>query len=83
MLCYSSHYPSICDNIINILLALLSPYNHEIIGNHQCGFQCKRSTTDQIFCIHQKIEKKLEYNETVHRLFIDFKIFIDFKKGYD
>jgi hypothetical protein len=24
---------------------------HEIIGHHQCGFQCIKSTTDQIFCI--------------------------------
>jgi hypothetical protein len=27
--------------------------------------------TDQIFCIHQILEKKLKYNETVHQLFID------------
>jgi hypothetical protein len=36
-----------------------------------------RSTTDQIFCIHQILEKKWEYNETVHQLFIDPK------KAYD
>jgi hypothetical protein len=35
--------------------------------------------TDQIlitffFCIHQIQEKKREYNETIHQLFIDFKI---------
>jgi hypothetical protein len=36
-----------------------------------------RPTTDQMFCIHQILEKKLEYNETVHYLFIDFK------KAYD
>jgi hypothetical protein len=28
---------------------------------------------DQIFCIRQILEKKWEYNETVHQLFIDFK----------
>jgi hypothetical protein len=33
--------------------------------------------TDQIFCINQILEKKWEYNETVHQLFIDFK------KAYD
>jgi hypothetical protein len=32
-----------------------------------------RSTTDQIFCIHQMLEKKWEHKETVHQLFIDFK----------
>jgi purine nucleoside phosphorylase len=31
------------------------------------------STTDQITCIHQILEEKWEYNETVHQLFIDFK----------
>jgi hypothetical protein len=61
----------------NILLSRLSPYVDEIIGNHQCGFRRNRSTTDQIFSIHQILKKKLEYDETVHQLFIDFK------KAYD
>jgi hypothetical protein len=30
-------------------------------------------TTDQIFYIHQVLEKKWEYNGTVHQLFIDLK----------
>jgi hypothetical protein len=33
----------------NILLARLTPYADEIIGDHQCVFQHNRSTTDQIF----------------------------------
>jgi purine nucleoside phosphorylase len=41
------------------------------------GIRRNRSTTDQIFCIHQTLEKKWEYNETVHQQFIDFK------KAYD
>jgi hypothetical protein len=57
----------------NILLSRLSPYIGEIIGDHLCGFQHNRSTTDQIFCIRQLLEKKWEYNETVHQVFIDFK----------
>ena len=32
-----------------------------------------RSTTCHIFCIHQILEKKLEYNEAVHWLFVDSK----------
>jgi hypothetical protein len=32
-----------------------------------------RSTTDQIFYIRQILEKKREYNSTVHQLFIDSK----------
>jgi hypothetical protein len=43
----------------------------EIIGDHQCGSRRNRSTTDQIFCIRQILEKKWEYNETAHQLFID------------
>jgi hypothetical protein len=61
----------------NILLSRLIPYADEIIGDHQCGFRCNRSTTDQIFYIRQLLEKKWEYNGTVHQLFIDFK------KAYD
>jgi hypothetical protein len=43
----------------NILLSRLSPYTDEIIGDHQCGFRRNRSTTDQISCIYQILEKKL------------------------
>ena len=35
----------------NIILGRLTPYVEEIIEDHQCGFRCKRSTIDQIFCI--------------------------------
>ena len=41
--------------------------------DHQRGFRRNRSTTDHIFCIRQILEKKWEYNEEVHQLFIDFK----------
>jgi hypothetical protein len=41
----------------NILLSRLGPYTDEIIGDHQCGFRLNRSTTDQIFCIRQTLEK--------------------------
>jgi hypothetical protein len=41
------------------------------------GVRRNSSTTDQIFYIHQILEKKTEYNGTVHQLFIDFK------KAYD
>jgi sorting nexin-29 len=60
-----------------ILLSRLIPYAHEIIWDHQCGFRHNRSTTDQIFYIRQILEKKWNYNGTVHQLFIDFK------KAYD
>jgi hypothetical protein len=63
--------------LLNILISRLSPYIDEAIWDHQCGFQNNRSTTDQVFCICQILEKKWEYSETVHQLFIDFK------KDYD
>jgi hypothetical protein len=59
--------------VSNILLSRLSLYIYETIGDHQCGFQSNKSTTDKIFCICQILEKKWEYNETVHQLLIDFK----------
>jgi len=61
----------------NILLSGLTPYAEEITGDHHCGFCCNRSTTVHIFCIRQIFEKKWEYNEAVHQLFIDFKIAYD------
>jgi hypothetical protein len=61
----------------NILLARLTPYADEIIGDHQCGFRRFRSTTDRMFNIQQVLRKKWEYNGTEHQLFIDFK------KAYD
>jgi len=61
----------------NILLSRLIPHAEEVTGDHQYGFRRNRSTTDHIFCIRQILEKKWEYNEAVHQLFIDFK------KAYD
>jgi hypothetical protein len=42
----------------NILLSKFTPYAEEIIGDHQCGFECNRSTADHIYCIHQILERK-------------------------
>jgi len=61
----------------SILLSRLTPYAEEIIGDNQCGLRRSRSITDRIFCIRQILEKKWEYNEAVHQLFIHFK------KAYD
>jgi hypothetical protein len=36
------------------------------------SFWISRLTADQIFCIRQILEKKWEYSETVHQLFIDY-----------
>jgi sorting nexin-29 len=61
----------------NILLARLTSYINEVIGDHQCGFCHNRFTTNQIFYIQQILEKKWEYNGKVHQLFIDFKTAYD------
>jgi len=50
----------------SILLSRLTLYVDEIIVDHHCGFRLNRSTIDQIFCIHQILEKNLEYAGTVH-----------------
>jgi hypothetical protein len=78
--CYQNHiklYPISYEIVFNILLPRLNPHIDEIIRDHQRGFRHNRSTTDQFFCIRQILEKKWEYNETVHQLLIDFK------KAYD
>ena len=62
-----------CTILSNILLSRLTPYTEKIIGDYESGFQQNLSTTDYIFCIHQILEKKWEYSEAVHQLFIDFK----------
>ena len=54
-----------------------TPCVEEIIRDHQCGFQHNMSTTAHIFCICQIFDKKLEYIDAMHQ------IFIDFKKAYD
>jgi hypothetical protein len=41
----------------NILLLRLIPDAEEINVDHQCGFRRNRSTTDNIFCIRQILEK--------------------------
>jgi hypothetical protein len=43
----------------NILLARLTPYVNESIGDDQCEFHNNRSTTDQIFYILQILEKRV------------------------
>jgi hypothetical protein len=55
----------------NILVTRLISYVDKMMGDHQCGFQHNRSTTDQIFCIRQILEENVECNETVPQLFID------------
>jgi hypothetical protein len=54
-------------------LKVKSIHIYEVSGDYPCRFRCNRSTTDQIFCICQILEKKWKCNETVHQLFLDLK----------
>jgi hypothetical protein len=63
-------------------MSRLIPYAKEIIGNNQCGFRSKNSTTDHIFCIRQILEKKWEYNKAAYQLLVDYrKIYDYFRRG--
>jgi hypothetical protein len=46
--------------LLNILLSRLSPYMYEITGDHQCGFQWNRSTTNWIFCSRKVLEPMIQ-----------------------
>ncbi|CAG9134902.1 unnamed protein product [Plutella xylostella] len=60
-----------------VLLKRLEPYTEKILGDYQCGFRRNRSTVDQIFLLKQLMEKKWEYAQSIHSLFVDFT------KAYD
>jgi hypothetical protein len=45
----------------------------KLLGIISVDFDAAVPTTDHIFYICQILEKKLEYNEAVHQLFIGFK----------
>jgi hypothetical protein len=56
--------------VIKLTVEIIGGYHcYEIIGDQQCGFRRNRSTIDQILCIHQILEKKWEFNETVDQHF--------------
>jgi hypothetical protein len=55
------HVISTSNKIVsNILISRLNPYTDKIIGDHQCGFRRNKSATDNVFCINQKLEEKME-----------------------
>jgi hypothetical protein len=40
-------------------------------GEEQYGYRKSRSTTDLMFALRMVVEKSLEYNKTIHIIFID------------
>jgi len=53
----TSLLPTTYKILSNILLSRLTPYAEEFTGDHQCGFQRNRSTTDHIFCLRKILGK--------------------------
>jgi hypothetical protein len=65
--------PTLYKIVSSIVLSRIIPYADEIIVDHRCEFRRNRSATDHIFYISQTLEKKWDYNGTVHHLFRNFK----------
>ena len=59
--------------IAKIAYKRLIPYTEPILGEYQAGFRSNRSTSDQIFTLRQVLEKRWEFAQSSHLLFIDFK----------
>jgi hypothetical protein len=43
--------------VLSGIISRLTSYTDEITGDHKCVFQCNISATEQMFCIHQVVEK--------------------------
>ena len=59
--------------LANIILGKITSYVEKITGDYQNGFRYGRSVMDNIFAFEIINEKILEYNQSVHYLFIDFQ----------
>jgi sorting nexin-29 len=53
------------------------PHVAKTIGHYQCGHHREWSTADQIFTVHQILEKCGEYGKDTYHLLIDFKAAYD------
>jgi len=69
--------PTVYKVLSTILHDRLAPMAEQLIGSYQAGFRKDKSTTDQIFCIRQIVQKSYELNCETHHLFIDFKAAYD------
>jgi hypothetical protein len=48
-------------------------YTDYSVWEHQCGYRCNNSNTDQIFCILKIFEAGMDFSGTVHLLSVDLK----------
>jgi hypothetical protein len=60
-----------------IIASRLKPMMETFLHHYQAGFRRGMSTTDQIFCIRQIIQKSFDMNTETNHLFIDFKAAYD------
>ena len=59
--------------MLRILLNRLKPQAEEIIKEEQAGFRVGRGTTEQIFNLRILCEKYLQHQQSLYRVFVDFK----------
>ena len=59
--------------MLRILLNGLKPQAEELIKEEQAGFRVGRSTTEQIFNLRILSEKYLRRQQSLYRVFVDFK----------
>jgi len=69
--------PTVYKVLSTVLNDRLAPLAEQLIGSYQAGFRKDKSTTDQIFCIRQIVQKSYELNCEKNHLFIDFKAAYD------
>jgi hypothetical protein len=69
--------PSAYKIFSNILADRLQPLVEDFLHPYQAGFRRGMSTTDQIFCVRQVIQKSYEMKTETDHLFIDFKAAYD------
>jgi hypothetical protein len=60
-----------------ILYDRLLLHTNAAVQHYQAGFQSGKSTEDQLYELHQILEKCHEFNITTHHLLIDFKAAYD------
>jgi hypothetical protein len=77
------NYQGIC--LLNVTYKVFAKnlYDHLLsndnaaVQHYQTGLQSGKSTTDQLFALHQILEKSNEFNITTHHPFKDFKAAYD------
>jgi hypothetical protein len=62
MMTYLNNKAAGSNSIAAEMLVTLEPYANAVIQHYQAGFNSGKSTADQLFALHQILEKGHEYN---------------------